>query len=56
MELAIGYKRFSSPAQARGRSKGRQGDETESYCTRKDYKLIEAFVGAGIGGLDRPLA
>ena len=47
MELAISYKRFSSPAQARGRSEGRQGDETEAYCTRKGYKLTETFVDRG---------
>ena len=47
MELAISYKRFSSPAQARGRSEGRQGDETEAYCTRKGYKLLESFVYRG---------
>src|SRR5712671_2246219 len=46
-ELAISYKRFSSPAQARGRSEGRQGDETEAYCTRKGYKLLETFVDRG---------
>ncbi len=47
MELAISYKRFSSPAQARGRSEGRQGDETEAYCIRKGYKLTETFVDRG---------
>jgi len=47
VELAISYKRFSSPAQARGRSEGRQGDETEAYCTRKGYKLTETFVDRG---------
>ena len=40
MELAISYKRFSSPAQAKGRSEGRQDEDTEAYCTRKGYQLI----------------
>lgn len=47
MELAISYKRFSSPAQARGRSEGRQGDETEAYCARRGYRLIESFIDRG---------
>src|SRR5882757_7288682 len=47
MELAISYKRFSSPARARGRSEGRQADETKAYCTRKGYKLLETFVDRG---------
>jgi hypothetical protein len=48
MELAISYKRFSGPAQARGRSEGRQSDETETYCTRKGYKLTETYVDRGL--------
>ena len=47
MELAIPYKRFSSLAQAKGRSEGRQDDETEAYCARKNYKIIETFVDRG---------
>ena len=47
MELAISYKRFSSLAQAKGRSEGRQGDETEEYCSRKGYKIVETFVDRG---------
>jgi DNA invertase Pin-like site-specific DNA recombinase len=47
MELAISYKRFSSLAQAKGRSEGRQGDETEEYCCRKGYKIVETFVDRG---------
>src|SRR6202035_1009988 len=47
MELAISYKRFSSLAQAKGRSEGRQGDETEEYCSRKEYKIVETFVDRG---------
>jgi Recombinase/Resolvase, N terminal domain len=47
MELAISYKRFSSLAQAKGRSEGRQDDETEAYCARKEYKIIETFVDRG---------
>ena len=47
MELAISYKRFSSLAQAKGRSEGRQGDETEEYCSRKGYIIVETFVDRG---------
>jgi hypothetical protein len=47
MELAIGCKRFSSPAQARGRSEGQQGDATAAYCIRKGFKLIATFVDRG---------
>jgi len=47
MELAISYKRFSSLAQAKGRSEGRQDYETEAYCARKEYKIIETFGDRG---------
>jgi hypothetical protein len=47
MELAISYKRFSSLAQAKGRSEGRQDHETEAYCSRKGYKILETFVDRG---------
>jgi hypothetical protein len=40
MELAISYKRFSSAAQARRRSEGRQGNETEAYCIRKGFNTL----------------
>jgi DNA invertase Pin-like site-specific DNA recombinase len=48
MELAISYKRFSSLAQAKGRSEGRQDDETAAYCSRRGYKIIDTFVDRGI--------
>jgi hypothetical protein len=47
VEPAISYKRFSSLAQAKGRSEGRQDDETEAYCSRKGYKILERFVDRG---------
>jgi Resolvase, N terminal domain/Recombinase len=47
VEPAISYKRFSSLAQAKGRSEGRQDDETEAYCSRKGYKILETFVDRG---------
>lgn len=34
-------------AQAKGRSEGRQADETEAYCSRKGYKIGETFIDRG---------
>jgi DNA invertase Pin-like site-specific DNA recombinase len=48
MELAISYRRFSSATQAKGRSLGRQDDETEAYCVRKGYKVIGTFVDRAV--------
>ena len=48
MELAISYKRFSHPSQGKGRSETRQTDETEAYCLRKHYFLIDTYIDRGL--------
>ena len=48
MELAISCKRLSHPSQGKGRSETRQTDETETYCLRKHYSLIDAYIDRGL--------
>lgn len=45
--LQSATKGYSSLAQAKGRSEGRQADETEAYCSRKGYKIGETFIDRG---------